>query len=196
MKRIIHLRTLHLGPDDVLLAAKLEFACDDMPSLADAIDTVEARVRASTPIVRLIYFEPDLYDADAAPSQEEAPMTDSSDATVAAVDRFNEAFNRHDVDAVMAAMTDDCVFENTSPPNGQRYEGQDAGARRRGRSSSPRRPPRTSTARTSSRPATAASCSGATRGRTTTARPSALRGVDVIRVRDGKVAEKFAYVKG
>ena len=28
--------------------------------------------------------------------------------------RFNEAFNRHDVDAVMAAMTDDCVFESTS----------------------------------------------------------------------------------
>ena len=44
--------------------------------------------------------------------------------TAEAVDRFNEAFNRHDVDAVMAAMTDDCVFENTSPPNGQRYEGQ------------------------------------------------------------------------
>ena len=47
-------------------------------------------------------------------------MTGTADA----VDRFNEAFNRHDVDAVMAAMTDDCVFENTSPPNGQRYEGQ------------------------------------------------------------------------
>ncbi len=46
-------------------------------------------------------------------------MTSTDDA----VERFNEAFNRHDVDAVMAAMTDDCVFENTSPPNGQRYEG-------------------------------------------------------------------------
>src|SRR6476659_948152 len=45
--------------------------------------------------------------------------------TLAALQRFNDAFNRHDVDAVMAAMTEDCVFENTSPPSGQRYEGQD-----------------------------------------------------------------------
>ena len=51
-------------------------------------------------------------------------MAGNDSATAEAVDRFNEAFNRHDVDAVMAAMTDDCVFENTSPPNGQRYEGQ------------------------------------------------------------------------
>ena len=36
--------------------------------------------------------------------------------TRAAVDRFNDAFNRHDVDAVMAAMTADCVFESTTPP--------------------------------------------------------------------------------
>lgn len=35
--------------------------------------------------------------------------------TLSAVDRFNDAFNRHDVDAVMAAMTADCVFENTIP---------------------------------------------------------------------------------
>jgi cation diffusion facilitator family transporter len=61
--RIIHLRTLHLGPDDVLLAAKLEFTTTTIPELARAIDTVEARVRASTPTTRLIYLEPDLYDA-------------------------------------------------------------------------------------------------------------------------------------
>jgi cation diffusion facilitator family transporter len=61
--RIIHLRTLHLGPDDLLVAAKLEFACDSVAALAAAIDTVEARVRASVPTARLIYFEPDLYRA-------------------------------------------------------------------------------------------------------------------------------------
>ena len=43
-------------------------------------------------------------------------MAGERPATAEAVDRFNEAFNRHDVDGVMAAMTDDCVFENTSPP--------------------------------------------------------------------------------
>jgi ketosteroid isomerase-like protein len=41
------------------------------------------------------------------------------------VDQFNEAFNRHDIDAIMALMTDDCVFENTRPsPDGTRFEGQ------------------------------------------------------------------------
>jgi len=42
-----------------------------------------------------------------------------------AVEQWTEAFNRHDVDAVMAAMTDDCVFErSTPPPYGTRSEGQ------------------------------------------------------------------------
>jgi cation diffusion facilitator family transporter len=61
VSKIITLRTLHLGPDDVLLAVKLEFTVDTMPALADAIDTVEARVRASVPIATLIYVEPDIY---------------------------------------------------------------------------------------------------------------------------------------
>jgi ketosteroid isomerase-like protein len=47
--------------------------------------------------------------------------------TLAAIQRFNDAFNRHDVDAVMAAITEDCVFKNTSPPpDGERYQGQAA----------------------------------------------------------------------
>jgi len=48
-------------------------------------------------------------------------------STLAAVQRFNEAFDRHDVDGVMEAMTRDCVFENTCPPpDGERYAGQDS----------------------------------------------------------------------
>ena len=70
VKRIIHLRTLHLGPDDVLLATKIEFACDTIPALAHAIDAVEARVRTSTPTTRLIFIEPDLYDARRSSSKE------------------------------------------------------------------------------------------------------------------------------
>jgi cation diffusion facilitator family transporter len=70
--RIIHLRTQHLGPDDVLLAAKLEFTTNSAGALTRAIDTVEARVRTSTPIVRLIFFEPDFYDAQLA-REEETP---------------------------------------------------------------------------------------------------------------------------
>ena len=84
-------------------------------------------------IARLIFIEPDLYDPARPFASEEPVMTDTDDtddtgtaATLAAVDRFNDAFNRHDVDAVMAAMTDDCVFESTSPPLGERHEGADA----------------------------------------------------------------------
>jgi cation diffusion facilitator family transporter len=197
VERIIHLRTLHLGPDDVLLATKLEFACDTIPALARAIDTVEARVRASIPITRLIYIEPDLYDAGR-PSNDEPPMVDtgpSTDSTIAAVDRFNEAFNRHDVDAVMSTMTDDCVFENTTPPNGERFEGQEQvrAAWEAFFAASP-------TARIDGEEVIATGDRCVVRwnyvwtdddGTT-----GAIRGVDVIRVRDGKVAEKLAYVKG
>ena len=43
---------LHLGPDDVLVAVRLELTVDTMPSLADTIDADEARVRASVPITQ------------------------------------------------------------------------------------------------------------------------------------------------
>jgi ketosteroid isomerase-like protein len=40
------------------------------------------------------------------------------------LEKFNQAFNRHDVDAMMALMTEDCVFDNTyPPPDGRRFEG-------------------------------------------------------------------------
>jgi hypothetical protein len=57
---------MHVGPDDLLVAAKLEFACSTIPELAHAIDTVEARVRAAVPVARVIYLEPDLYRPDEA----------------------------------------------------------------------------------------------------------------------------------
>jgi ketosteroid isomerase-like protein len=57
---------------------------------------------------------------------EGTPQT-SDLATRAAVDRFNEAFNRHDADALAFVLTDDTVFEDTSPaPDGQRFEGKTA----------------------------------------------------------------------
>ena len=62
--RVIHLRTMHLGPDDVLVATKLEFTAASVNELAHAIDTVEARVRTSVPSARLMFVEPDLYRPD------------------------------------------------------------------------------------------------------------------------------------
>lgn len=47
--------------------------------------------------------------------------------TSAAVERFNSAFNRHDINAVIDAMTEDCICENSSPaPDGTRLEGPQA----------------------------------------------------------------------
>ena len=53
--------------------------------------------------------------------------SETAAATRAAIDRFNEAFNRHDADALAPLLTDDTVFEDTSPaPDGQRIEGKAA----------------------------------------------------------------------
>ena len=77
---------------------------------------------------------------------------------------FQDAWNGHDVEAVMALMTEDCVFESTwPPPDGERVEGH---ARVR------------------------AFWDGFLQDN------PHVRGVDVYRVRDGKVAEKLSYVKG
>src|SRR5260370_23462706 len=48
-------------------------------------------------------------------------------ATIEVINQFNDAFNRHDVQEVMALMTEDCIFENTyPPPDGERFDGQEA----------------------------------------------------------------------
>lgn len=58
---IIHLRTMHLGPDELLVAAKVAVSGGDTGAeIAAAIDAVEARIRESVPIAGLIYVEPDL----------------------------------------------------------------------------------------------------------------------------------------
>jgi ketosteroid isomerase-like protein len=116
-------------------------------------------------------------------------------ATLAAVERFNEAFNRHDVDAIMATLTDDCIFENTNPfPDGARYEGHGAvrevwvkvfhGS---------------STAHFESEEifASGSRCvvSWVYR-KTKEGKPWHLRGIDLFRVREGKIAETLSYDKG
>ena len=60
VRSVIHLRTLHLGPEELLVAAKLDFVASETVQLARAIDAVEARVRAAVPTANLIYLEPDL----------------------------------------------------------------------------------------------------------------------------------------
>lgn len=109
-------------------------------------------------------------------------------AALAAVARFNDAFDRRDVDAVMAAMTVDCVFEDTAPPDGTRHVGQED--------------VRAAWEKLFSGPGTFTTEEVFAAGDRVVARwryewdDGHVRGVDVFTVRDGLVAEKLAYVKG
>ena len=70
VRGLIHMRTLHLGPDELLVAAKIDLPPDlDATRIAEAIDAAEARVRAAVPIARVIYLEPDLRDPAAPEAQ-------------------------------------------------------------------------------------------------------------------------------
>jgi len=61
---VIHLRTLHVGPEELLVAAKIEVVpTETAAQVAAEIDAAEGRVRAAVPIARLIYLEPDLRHA-------------------------------------------------------------------------------------------------------------------------------------
>ena len=118
-----------------------------------------------------------------------------TDATIDVVNRFNEAFARHDVPAIMAMMTDDCVFDSTRPaPDGEKHVGQAAVAEfwRQFFTRSP-------SARFDTEEMFAAGDRCVilwTYRWVRDGKPGHVRGVDVFKVRDGKVAEKFSYVKG
>ncbi|MCI0142035.1 cation diffusion facilitator family transporter [Arthrobacter bambusae] len=59
--RIIHLKTMHLGPEELLVAAKISVgAADTGQAIAKAIDDAELRIRTAVPIARVIYLEPDV----------------------------------------------------------------------------------------------------------------------------------------
>lgn len=112
------------------------------------------------------------------------------------VDRFNEAFNRHDVDAVMALMTDDVRFENTAPaPDGSVVQGQQdmRAFWTKFFSVNPR-----ALFETEDMFVSDDRC--ATRWRfvfdSDAPDEGHVRGADVFKVRDGKVCEKLSYVKG
>ena len=61
VERIIHMRTMHLGPDELLVAAKIAVSHDDTAvEVARAIDDAESRIREAVPIARVIYLEPDI----------------------------------------------------------------------------------------------------------------------------------------
>lgn len=113
-------------------------------------------------------------------------------ATLATVERFNAAFNTHDVEAIMALMTDDVVFENTSPaPDGERYQGQQAVGQfwQQFFASSPQ-------ARFKTEDIFAAGNRCVVCWTYYWNDTGHVRGVDIFTVHDGKIARKLSYVKG
>ena len=75
--RVIHQRTEHLGPDELLVAAKVAMSPHaSLAEVAAAIDAAEVRVRAAVPMARLIYLEPDV-DRGAQPAADAEAGADS-----------------------------------------------------------------------------------------------------------------------
>ena len=75
VERIIHMKTLHMGPEEVLVAAKIAIhPADSAADVAAIIDQAEVGIRAAEPVVTSLYLEPDIYRADYVPdARPEAP---------------------------------------------------------------------------------------------------------------------------
>jgi len=75
VERIIHLKTLYVGPEELMVGAKLAFPAErTIGEVAPAIDDVERAVREAVPAARIIYLEPDVWQPDVSGP---APETDS-----------------------------------------------------------------------------------------------------------------------
>jgi cation diffusion facilitator family transporter len=62
VEHLVHLKTMYLGPDEMLVGAKITLpAVTTLTDIALAINAVEARIREAVPIARVIYLEPDVY---------------------------------------------------------------------------------------------------------------------------------------
>ena len=84
--RVIHMRTVHIGPDSLLVAAKIAVrATDTAAQVAAGIDAAEKRVRAAVPIARTIYLEPDIYHPSRA---------DQTDPSIRAVQHHRTSVRR------------------------------------------------------------------------------------------------------
>jgi steroid delta-isomerase-like uncharacterized protein len=119
----------------------------------------------------------------------------SSQSSLDVVNRFNDAINRHDVAAVAALLSDDTIFENTSPaPDGARIQGKQAVTAfwEKWFTSNPDAKFEAEETIVAGNRCTVLWIYRKTRD----GKPWHLRGVDVFTVRDGKIAAKLSYVKG
>jgi len=73
VEKLIHMKTLYLGPDELLVAAKIALSADkSVREAADDINEIEARIREAVPVARSVYLEPDIYR----PAIDPEPSTD------------------------------------------------------------------------------------------------------------------------
>lgn len=130
---------------------------------------------------------------EVAMSPQNAPSAEQ--ATRTAIKNFNDAFNRHDADALAEFLTDDTVFEDTSPaPDGRRIDGKAAVVdfwRGWFARNSDAHFDAEETIVTGNRAVVLWVYRKMRNGQ-----PWHIRGVDIFTVRNGKVAAKLAYVKG
>lgn len=74
VEKLIHMKTLHLGPEEVLVAAKIGVdRADSAVEVAEIIDRTETRIRTAEPMVTSLYLEPDIYRADYTPQERPEP---------------------------------------------------------------------------------------------------------------------------
>ena len=151
----------------------------------------------------------EIYRSSGAVAQRVEGFTEPADALLGAfgrdprwspagnvVARFGAAFDQQDLEAAMALVTADCVFESTSPaPDGERFEGAAAVRAEWEKLFANTEDPRFETEET-----VVLGDRAVVRWRYSWGEASGerghVRGVDVLRLRDGKIAEKLSYVKG
>ncbi|HKY65785.1 MAG TPA: cation diffusion facilitator family transporter [Acidimicrobiales bacterium] len=72
VQRLIHMRTQHIGPEELLVGAKLELVPDlSVSEAAEAVDRIEASVRRAVPIARIMYLEPDVFRTSVPSAQDD-----------------------------------------------------------------------------------------------------------------------------
>jgi ketosteroid isomerase-like protein len=120
--------------------------------------------------------------------------TAATESTLAVVTRFENNFSPLDVDRLMADMTDDCVFEHVAPAAASlgRYEGQ-AAVRAVWESMPAHFPGFTMEIDDIFAAGDKATCRWTMRWQQADGSEATMRGVDVITLRDGKIAEKLTY---
>jgi uncharacterized protein (TIGR03086 family) len=183
---------MQLAADHLVHAWDLGQAIGEDPALdPDAVGTVREWFASVEPLYRQagLVGQRVAVPAAAGPQDELLAMFGRS-AALAAVQRFNAAFDSKDVDAIMAAMTPDCVFEDTTAPEGAQHVG--AAAVRAAWTSLFAESPK---ARFTVEELVPAGDRVVQRWRYEWG-DGHVRGVDLFTVRKGRVAEKLSYVKG